>query len=231
MAGQLSAYGAQALANKISGIVPPYIGTAAPTWVPGLDWINTSGTPALYAWNGTAWVAATTMGNYIALLTADPTQAATQNGGYAMNISDLTEDTTAGYARLPVTFAEPPTYGSGTTYTLGQQVFYQGYLYQCAVNSISGSAPPGTEGASNANWTYVSNGYPAVVSNTSVLTWTYSAAQALPVGWAALVYVPTATPGSSSGLLKYMWALPTPQQVANSQSIQIGAGLLTLGQS
>lgn len=227
MAGQLSSVGAQALANKIGGLARPVISASAPAWVPGLDWVNTSGTPAIFEWNGASWVNASTLGNYIALLTADPTQAGAQDGGYAMTISDLVEDATAGYARQPVTFAEPPAYSGGTTYTLGQQVFYQGYLYACAVASISGTAPPGTPGASNADWTYVSNGYPATIANTNVLTWTYSAAQALPVGWAALV---TAASGTA-GLLKYMWALPTPQQVQGSQSIQVGSGLLTLGQS
>lgn len=164
---------------------------------------------------------------YIALLTSDPTQAATQNGGFAMTISDLVEDATPGYARQSVTFAEPPTYDATTTYTLGQQVFYENYLYQCAVTSVTGTAPPGTEGASNSSWTYVSNGYPAVVSNTNTLTWTYSAAQQLPVGWAALV---TAESGTTGDLL-YMWTLPEPQQVANSQSIQIGPGLVTISQS
>lgn len=226
MAGQLSAYGAQALANKIGGVVPPYIGTAAPAWVPGLDWINTSAAATLYQWNGTTWVNASTLGTYIALLTADPTQSAAQNGGYAMNISDLVEDTTAGYARQSVTFAPPPAYSAGATYTLGQQVFYQGYLYACAVNSVTGTAPPGTEGTSNSTWTYVSNGYPAVIANTNVLTFTYTAAQALPVGWAALV---TAASGTA-GLLKYMWTFLDKQQVQNTQSIQIGIGHLTLSQ-
>lgn len=227
MAGQLSAYGAQALANHVGGIVHPYIGTTAPTWVPGLDWINTSSGAALYQWNGSAWVAANTLGNYIALLTADPTQAVTQGGSYAMNISDLVEDLTAGYSRQSVTFAEPPQYNAGTTYTLGQQVFYNNYLYACAVSSVSGTAPSGTEGTSNATWTYVSNGYPATIANSNVLTFTYTASQALPVGWAALV---TAASGTA-GLLKYMWTLPTKQQVADSQSIQIGIGSLTLSQS
>lgn len=227
MAGQLSAYGAQALANKTGGIVPPYIGTSAPTWVPGLDWINTSATPTLYQWNGTGWVNANTMGLYIALLTADPTQAVSQASGYAMTISDLTEDATSGYSRQAVTFAEPPQYDAGTTYTLGQQVFYDSYLYACAVTSVSGTAPPGTVGTSNATWTYVSNGYPATIANTSVLTFSYSAAQALPVGWAALV---TAASGTT-GLLKYMWTLPAKQQVQNTQAIQIGIGSLTLSQS
>ena len=227
MAGQLATYGAQALVNKLGGIIPPYIGTAAPAWVPGLDWIDTSSGAVLMAWNGSAWVAANTLGNYIALLTSDPTEASAQNGGYAMYISDLAEDATSGYARQAVTFAEPSAYSSGTTYTLGQQVFYEGYLYECAVSGITGTAPPGTEGSSTTDWTYVSNGYPATVSNSNLLTFTYSAAQALPVQWAALVTCASGT----AGLLKYMWTLPQAEQVQNSQSIQIAIGALTLTQS
>lgn len=45
MSGQLTIVGAQILANKISGAVQPAIGSATPTWVPGMDWIKT-GIPA-----------------------------------------------------------------------------------------------------------------------------------------------------------------------------------------
>lgn len=179
MAGQLSATGAQALANHIGGIVPPHLGTSAPTWVPGLIWIDTtSGATAKY-WNTSAWVAGTP-GLYVALLTGDPSQSG-EGGGYAQGISDLVEDTTSGYARQAVTFAEPG-----------------------------------------------SPGYPAVITNTAVVTFgPYSAAQLLEVQWAALV---TASSGNL-GLLLYMWALPGPQMVGVSQSIQIPIGDLTLGQS
>jgi hypothetical protein len=226
MAGQLSAIGAQACVNHIGGIVPPVIGASAPTWVPGLDWIDTAATPTLMAWNTSTWVAANTMGNYIALLTGDPTQSG-PGGGYATSVANLVEDTTAGYARQAVTFAEPGNYSSGTTYTLGQQVFYDGYLYQCAVTTVSGTAPSGSF-TSNASWTYLGSGYPAGIANTAALTWgPYTAAQSLPIQWAALV---TCSSGSL-GLLKYMWSLPEPQQVNTSQSITLPAGYLTLGQS
>jgi hypothetical protein len=226
MPGQLSAIGAQASANKIGGIVPPVIAASAPTWVPGLDWIDTASGAVLMAWNTAAWVAATSMGNFIALLTGDPSSSGA-GGGYAMNVSDLIEDTTTGYARQSVTFAEPPAYDGSTTYTLGQQVFFDNYLFECAVTSISGTAPSGTYNTSTADWTYVSNGYPAVIASTNVLTYSYTAAQAVPVQWAALV---TCSSGNL-GLLKYMWALPEAQQVGASQSIQVGAGLITIGQS
>lgn len=179
MPGQLSATGAQALANHIGGIVPPHIGTSAPTWVPGLLWVDTTSGATLKYWNTAAWVAGTP-GLYVALLTGDPSQSGL-DGAYAAGIPDLVEDLTAGYARQAVTFTEP-----------------------------------------------VSPGYPAVISNTATLTFgAYTAAQQLPVQWAALV---TAVSGDL-GLLLYMWTLPAPQQVGIAETIQIPAGDLTLGQS
>jgi len=97
VSGQLSTVGAQILANKIAGNVPPFIGTSAPTWVPGLDWINTSGTPTLYSWNGAAWVSGA-LNRYVALLTASPFTSG-PSGGNAELISDLVEVTTSGYSR------------------------------------------------------------------------------------------------------------------------------------
>lgn len=113
MAGQLTAVGAQAQANTIGGIVPPYIGTSAPTWVPGLVWIDTSSTPVAKYWNTQEWVAGPQT-LYLALLTGDPTQSG-PGGGYAQNISDLIEDQTAGYARQVVDFAVPAS-DTATTY-------------------------------------------------------------------------------------------------------------------
>lgn len=113
MAGQLSAVGAQALANHLGGIVPPYIGASAPTWKPGLVWINTSATPTAYYWNTEAWVAGPQQ-LYIAMLTGDPTLSG-PGGGYALNISDLIEDQTAGYARQQVTF-QVPSADTASTY-------------------------------------------------------------------------------------------------------------------
>lgn len=225
MAGQLAAVGAQSLANHLAGIVPPHIGTSAPVWQPGLVWINTTSGAVLSYWNGSAWVAGTE-GRYIALLTGDPTQSGLY-GGYAHNISDLIEDTTAGYARQSVTFAAPAPYSSSTTYTLGQQVTYDTYVYQCAVASISGTAPSGTQ-TNSADWTWVGNDYPASAYNTNVVTFgPYSAAQASPVQWAALV---TASSGVLGELL-YLWVLPAAEQVGVSQSISIPAGDILLGQS
>lgn len=223
MAGQLTALGAQSLVNTVAGIVPPHIGTTAPTWQPGLYWVNTTSGSVLEYWNGAAWVAGTEP-LYIALLTGDPSVSG-PNGGYALQISDLIEDTTSGYARQSVTFAAPVPWISATAYTVGQQVIYQEYVYQCAANN-TGTAPSGSN-TSTADWTFVTTAYPASAANSNTLTFSYSAAQATPVGWAALV---TASSGTT-GLLKYLWTLPNPEQVAGSQSIQIGAGTATLMQS
>lgn len=103
MSGQLTQVGAQILANKIAGNVPPSIGSSAPTWVPGLDWINTSSSPAVYSWNGAAWVAGAGT-RYIALLTASPFTSGS-GGGNAELVSDLVEVTTAGYARQVCAFS------------------------------------------------------------------------------------------------------------------------------
>ncbi len=104
MSGQLSQVGAQILANKIAGNVPPSIGTSAPTWIPGLDWINTTSGSVLYSWNGTAWVTGA-LNRYIALLTASPFTSG-PGGGPAQAISDLVELTTSGYSRQLVTFTD-----------------------------------------------------------------------------------------------------------------------------
>lgn len=102
MSGQLTIVGAQILANKLAGTVPPAIQTSAPTWVPGLDWINTTSGAVLNSWNGSAWVVGASA-RYVALLTASPFTSGS-GGGNAELISDLIEVTTAGYTRQAVTF-------------------------------------------------------------------------------------------------------------------------------
>ena len=91
------------LANKAAGNVPPSIGIGAPTWIPGLDWIDTSSGAVLKTWNGTSWVAGNAT-RYVALLTASPFTSG-PGGGYAESISDLVEVTTAGYSRLVCAFS------------------------------------------------------------------------------------------------------------------------------
>lgn len=101
MSGQLAIVGQQAALNKATclgghpgGVV---VGTVAPTWKPGMVWVDTTSTPVIKKYNGTSWVADDGV-RYLALLFADPTSAT--------NISGLSEITTAGYARQPVTFTE-----------------------------------------------------------------------------------------------------------------------------
>lgn len=188
MAGQVSQVESQTLANTLGGIVPPLIVDGSSnypsTYTPGQVLIDYSSTPpVLMVWNGTTWVAGPET-LYIALLTGDPSQASLATpGAYAQTVADIAavEDTTAGYARQPITFAPV----AGTT-------------------------------------------YPAQVANTAAITWgPYTAAQASPVQWAAMVTSPSGT----TGLLKYMWTLPAPQQVNVSQSITVGAGAVILTES
>jgi len=102
MAGQIAEFGAAGIANHLSGAAVPVVASSPPTWFPGLYWIDTSSGNAVKTWNGSAWV--TGAGNrFLALLSADPVAA------NAVNISDLTEITTAGYSRQAITFAHSST--------------------------------------------------------------------------------------------------------------------------
>lgn len=68
---------------------------------------------------------------------------------------------------------------------------------------------------------------PAATANTNIITFgPYTASQALPVQWAALVTAATGT----AGVLKYVWGLDTIEQVNVSQPITIPAGALVLDQ-
>lgn len=99
MPGEIAQHGAQDTINVLAGNAVPVVqGTAPAVWVPGQYWINSSNFYAVYEYNGTAWVAAS--GNrYLALLTADPTALP------AVNITDLSEVTTPGYARVNTDFS------------------------------------------------------------------------------------------------------------------------------
>jgi hypothetical protein len=236
MAGQLSQTAATALVNHVAGIVPVTVAASgsAPAWVPGLIWYNTTAA-AVYEWDQgqETWVAQSSMSLYLALLTADPSVSGTgaNLGGFAATVSDIVaiEDTTAGYARQLVTFgSNPAAWTSGTAYAVGAQVTYQGFVYTCAVAN-TGTAPTG-QTTSNADWTFSNENYPAPVQNTNQITFgAYTAAQANPVGWAALIR--SASASGSHGNLLYLWTLPVPQQAAASQTIGVSPGVLTLSQS
>lgn len=109
--------GAQGQLNHLTAASLPVISSSAPTWIPGLLWVNTTtNPPVLYRWNGVAWVAAGTGVNYLALLTADPTGL--------VNISDLTECQDAGYARQlapfnPATSTSPVTANNSSLIQFG----------------------------------------------------------------------------------------------------------------
>jgi hypothetical protein len=178
MTGQIAQYGAEATLNHLTGQGVPVVQNTAPTWVPGMVWVNDStNPPILYSWNGTSWVSGLS-GLYLALLIADPSTSGS-GGGPAVLLSDLQEDTTAGYARQSVTF------------------------------------------------TAASAAVPSQAQNTAAITFgPYTANQAAPVQWAALV---TAASGTT-GILKYTWTLDTVEQVQVSQPIIFPAGALVLDQ-
>lgn len=90
----LAQVGAQTELNSLTGVAIPVVSNSAPTWVPGMYWINTGSGNSINTWNGVAWVTAGS--NYLALLTADPTGLTT--------IAALTEVTTTGYSRVAVSF-------------------------------------------------------------------------------------------------------------------------------
>lgn len=97
--GQIGTRGAQATLNLMTGNAVPVVSSSAPsTWIPGQYWINSSSSFAPYEYNGTTWVPASAT-RYLALLTADPTQLP------AVNITDLSEVTTAGYSRAVVSMS------------------------------------------------------------------------------------------------------------------------------
>lgn len=104
MAGQISQNGAMAVVNFLAGSVPPVVSSSAPTWVPGLSWVDTTSTPTLKEWDGTTWSATPTPGTrYLALLTVDPVV------GGAVTVADLVELSIDGYARVACDFANAPT--------------------------------------------------------------------------------------------------------------------------
>lgn len=192
MSGQLTQVGAQFLGNKLSTQATPFIGAAHPaTWIPGQEWINTTGSVLnVYDPKTAAWVTGPYQ-LYMALLTSDPTVVG-PGGGLAQQISDLAaiEDTTTGYLRQPVTF--------------------------------------GLAAASE----------PSSIFNSNLMTFgPYTANQAAPIGYTALMAVPAQftasyTPLASTvqnGLLLYLWQVPNPQQVLSTQSIQIAANTFDIG--
>jgi hypothetical protein len=99
MPGAVCQTGAELSLNTIAGLTVPVVSSVAPTWIPGLYWVNTGDSNNVYDWNGSAWVKVPAAGSrYLALLTADPDTSGA-GGTPAVSLSDLLEDTTSGYAR------------------------------------------------------------------------------------------------------------------------------------
>ena len=88
--------GAQKSLNVLVDAAIPVVSTSAPSWIPGLIWINNNfSPPTVNQWNGSSWVIASA-GPRLALLTADPTGQST--------ISGLSECADSGYSRVQVIF-------------------------------------------------------------------------------------------------------------------------------
>lgn len=83
-------------------------------------------------------------------------------------------------------------------------------------------------------------GEPSAFVNTNTLTFgPYTANQALPVTWAALIAVPAAFTGGYAplaktvlnGLLMYVWQMPISQQVLITQNIMVAPSTFSIGVS
>lgn len=94
MPGSLSRTGARAAMNNALGIQLPVVSGSAPTWKPGMWWIDTGSGNAIKRWNGSSWVVDSGV-RYLALLFSGPAENAT--------LAALDEIVTSGYARVSVT--------------------------------------------------------------------------------------------------------------------------------
>lgn len=107
-----------ALVNDLAGLTAPIAQSTAPTWTPGMYWVNTNNNSVNH-WEGTntggGWVSSPAAGTrYLALLVADPVL------GGAVNITDpgFVEMLTPGYTRQIVTFSQASgTYPSSSANT------------------------------------------------------------------------------------------------------------------
>jgi hypothetical protein len=102
---QLAQFGDMGLVNELAGLTVPAVQGSAPTWTPGMYWVNTSAGNTINQWqNATGgWQSSPAAGTrFLALLTADPVL------GAAVNISDpgFSEMVTAGYSRQIAAFSQ-----------------------------------------------------------------------------------------------------------------------------
>ena len=146
MAGQITPTGAEIGLNHLAGLVVPNVGASAPTYIPGLYWIDSGNSYAVKGYNGSSWVT-TTGARYLCLLSSDPT------GLTAVN--QLTEIQTAGYARQLISFANataayPSVLTNSSTITFGpftaDMVLAAGWLAMVSTSS-------GTNGHFLYGWT------------------------------------------------------------------------------
>lgn len=104
MGSQIAQYGAMATLNQLSGYAFPAVASSAPTWFPGLAWVDDStDPPTIQSWNGSEWTPIESSQRYVCLLTADPSTSGADSTP-AVFISDLAELTTSGYSRQAVQF-------------------------------------------------------------------------------------------------------------------------------
>jgi hypothetical protein len=102
---QLAQYGDMGLVNDLAGLTVPVVQSTAPTWTPGMYWVNTTNNTT-YQWMGTntggGWLSLGVGQRYLALLSTDPVL------GQAVNITDpgFVEMNTLGYSRQIVTFSQ-----------------------------------------------------------------------------------------------------------------------------
>jgi hypothetical protein len=149
MSGQVSQYQAMGSLNHLSGQSQVLVQGTAPTWYPGVTWVNSSSGYSVNVWNGLAWTA--TYGQrWLALLTADPV------AGGVVNLSDagFSEVQTAGYARQSVVFSQasgtyPSTASNTGLITFGPMTATMTLPTQW-VALVTGSA--GTTGLFLASW-------------------------------------------------------------------------------
>lgn len=150
---QLAQVGDQGLVNDLAGLTVPAVQAGAPTWFPGLYWVNTNNN-SVNQWNGSAWVTVPTPGTrYLCLLTADPVF------GQAINIGDpgFVELTTSGYARQPAVFSQAsaayPSVSSNTALiTFGPMTASMLVPIQWVAMVTSGPAGGTTTGQFLASW-------------------------------------------------------------------------------
>lgn len=141
--------GAQAMLNHLTREALPVIANTAPTWIPGMLWVNDStNPPVLYMWNGTTWVPDSGGPSYLALLTADPTGLT--------SISQLSECADLGYARQPCAFnaataTSPVTASNSSLVQFGPFTVNMALPVQWAALVSSSS---GTSGFLKETWTF-----------------------------------------------------------------------------